>query len=104
MVPISVNVNMANHVVHIYGDLKLQIEFCYGGGAGGPQWALRLTGFILGAAKIVLNGSVYCELTIRGQVLKYFDHREFCKRLYIKLAANQGFHANLIFRGPQNSL
>ena len=42
MVPISVNVNMANHVVHIYGDLKLQIEFCYGGGAGGPQWAPRL--------------------------------------------------------------
>ena len=46
--PISVNVNMANRNLHMYGHLKLQTEFCLFGGARGPPWAPRLFDMISG--------------------------------------------------------
>ena len=42
--------------------------------------------FTLEVAKIALNGSVYCELKIRVQVLENFNQTEFCGPLNIKLA------------------
>ena len=46
----------------------------------------KYTGFTFGVAKVALDGSIYCELKIRGQVLENFNQGEFCGPLNFKLA------------------
>ena len=72
--PISVNVNMANRNLYMYGHLKLQTEFCLFGGARGPPWAPRLEGKVYFRNQHQISRRLKCHVT-------YFEEHQFIRFL-----------------------